>query len=536
MTQAVKLTLRFFLLVVLSFFIILLFKQSSPIKPVYGSTTNLIWATSSASLSVPRAALGAVNASNGKIYVVGGSDLFNGNYRFFNTVEEINPNDDSIIPRAPLSVARNQVSLAATSDGKIYAIGGYNTNWSGGGSLSVVEVFNSNDAANSVWTRDDDMLTARGMAGTATLNGKIYIIGGWNGTALNIVEEFNPSAPSGQRWRRLRDMPTARWNLAAAAGSDGKVYAIGGQLPSFGYTNVVEVYDPITDSWATAPTMPTVRGYLSAVKAADGRIYVVGGWNNYPHLRTVESFDTNLNSWQSETDMPTARDGIGLAATTDGQIYAIGGEIVGPPSYTVTGIIEKTKVFMLPDVSLLAPVNKGISLSTLHGYNDPPWTPTNTNPCKIPSKTDHCRNQQFGLDLAPDASWDFNIIAPAPGTPSSPVSGSGGNCLNFKLDDGTNLNICHFKKVTAPANVHVERGKILGKSSQKGWVHLSLDSRPALCSVGWKLQPKQSAQYYCPLQFISPYTFEGRSLNWDGSPNQLFTNIFPLVSSNVSLP
>jgi hypothetical protein len=95
-----------------------------------------------------------------------------------------------------------------------------------------------------------------------------------------------------------------------------------------------------------------------------------------------------------------------------------------------------------PDVALLAPVPKGISLTVLHGYNDPPYQNARTVPCRIGSMRDHCRNQQFGLDLRPGRGWDHNILAPAPGTPSDFDRVTG--CLNFTLDDGTNLNVCHI--------------------------------------------------------------------------------------------
>jgi hypothetical protein len=193
------------------------------------------------------------------------------------------------------------------------------------------------------------------------------------------------------------------------------------------------------------------------------------------------------------------------------------------------------------DVALLAPVPKGISLTVLHGYNDPPYASPPTQPCNITSGTrpgsqlDHCRNQQFGLDLRPSAGWDGTILAPAPGTPSArgPVPGAGGPCLNFKLDDGTNLNICHFTSVSAVPGQHVQRGAVLGRASTP-WIHLSLDKRPATdCTGGWRLLPGQPASYYCPVQFVAPYTLEGHSLPWDGSAKQRqFDDVFPLTSTN----
>jgi hypothetical protein len=181
-------------------------------------------------------------------------------------------------------------------------------------------------------------------------------------------------------------------------------------------------------------------------------------------------------------------------------------------------------------LALLAPVAKGVTLTVIHGYNDPPYNQQNPEACSIATVRDHCANQQFGLDMTPGPGWDKKILAPAPGTPKAFVRGAGGPCLLFTLDDGLNLNICHFdSQRTDLLGKHVERGTVLGTAATS-WLHLSLDARPKQCTGGWTNQPS----YYCPIEFVSPHTLEGKSLPSDGSANQWKNTSF--VSSNNELP
>lgn len=55
-------------------------------------------------------------------------------------------------------------------------------------------------------------------------SGKIYVVGGGNGSDLASVEEYNPVT---DRWRQVASMHTPRKHVAVAC-LDGYVYAIGG--------------------------------------------------------------------------------------------------------------------------------------------------------------------------------------------------------------------------------------------------------------------------------------------------------------------
>lgn len=178
------------------------------------------------------------------------------------------------------------------------------------------------------WSERPPLPTPRAGLAAAELNGKLYVLGGYNGvhTYENTLEEYDPTT---NRWTSRAPMPTARWGLGLAA-IGGKLYAIGGSRTA-GQVGTLEVYDPATDTWTTKTPMPTVR-LSPGVAVVNGVLYVIGGWvnNGGPNthlgrLSTVEAYDPATDRWTTKAPMPTPRYALGVAAV-DGVIYAIGGE------------------------------------------------------------------------------------------------------------------------------------------------------------------------------------------------------------------
>src|SRR5437016_12838131 len=61
-----------------------------------------------------------------------------------------------------------------------------------------------------------------------TLNGKMYVIGGWDdGNARGVNYEFNPAT---DKWTKKTPMPRAAHHAALAA-ANGKIYVMGGFVP-----------------------------------------------------------------------------------------------------------------------------------------------------------------------------------------------------------------------------------------------------------------------------------------------------------------
>ncbi len=180
------------------------------------------------------------------------------------------------------------------------------------------------------WATMEPMPTARGSLGVAVVDGKIYAIGGWNGSYLSINEMYDPATDT---WTTKQSMPTARHSFAIGV-YQNKIYFIGGifdesNVVFSGYTGVNEVYDPSADAWETMEPMPTARSELQA-NVVDNKIYLIGGIKHgsiWPFSQDTdcvnEVYDPLTDSWSTKTpaapNIPSYP-----SVVVDNKIYLIG--------------------------------------------------------------------------------------------------------------------------------------------------------------------------------------------------------------------
>ncbi|MDO8734747.1 MAG: kelch repeat-containing protein [Elusimicrobiota bacterium] len=222
---------------------------------------------------------------------------------------------DSIWMRKADMPTERGYAAVGTVNGKIYLLGGYSNN-------TPVRNVEEYDPIEDTWTKKADMPTARYMCAAGVVNGRIYVIGGTGSSAdinLSTVEEYDPKT---DKWTTKTSMPTRRHGHTIGV-VNNKIYAIGGwnEIANSWLTTVQE-YDPRTDKWTTKTSMPTARRWLAA-GVVNGKIYAIGGSDNIYH-RTVEEYDTATNLWTKKSDMPTGRCNLAIAVVNN-KIYAIGG-------------------------------------------------------------------------------------------------------------------------------------------------------------------------------------------------------------------
>ena len=180
--------------------------------------------------------------------------------------------------------------------------------------MLLFSVLGASHATDFNWVSRADIPTSRGTAGSAVVNGKIYVIGGANPSAVATVEEYNPALNS---WASKANMPTARSGLVCSVVND-KIYAIGGSEGM----KTVEMYNPSNNTWTTKRNMlVSRRWHASAVY--NNKIYVFGG-DGGGVLNSVEEYDTILDTWTLKASMPTGRYGLS-AVIMNNKIYLIGG-------------------------------------------------------------------------------------------------------------------------------------------------------------------------------------------------------------------
>ena len=264
---------------------------------------------------------------NGTVYLVGGESTF----QLDSLVESYNTANDAwatIFAPPPVSVAAATASLV---QGKMYVAGGEDVTLFSSGNpsdflLASVLIF---DPSEDVWSFAPPMSEARRWAMSASMNSKLYVVGGLSAQAASsTVESLDPATGS---WTTLAPMPTPRYGAGAAV-SGGLLYVAGG-IGAPGAAAKLEIYDPIKDAWSVGASMPTPRGDL-CLTAINGLLYAVGGFlpNTTGNLRTatVEAYDPASNTWTTRAPLPLALSGASCQ-TVGGRLYVIGGTQTNGP-------------------------------------------------------------------------------------------------------------------------------------------------------------------------------------------------------------
>ncbi len=222
-------------------------------------------------------------------------------------------------------------------------------------------------AIENSWEIMADIPSGRLNPGVATVNGKIYVIGGYNQGVVRANQEYDPTTNT---WKNKTPMPTKRSEFAIAV-YDNKIYCIGGggNFPE-GITGITQVYDPLTDTWETKSPMPTAREFMDA-NVVDGKIYVIGG-SNFPNLNDPyyvpninEVYNPETDSWSIGAAMPTNRYGLGVVIIDD-ELYALG----GPGASGMTANERYTPIGYIPEflswAILLTTLVAGVAVAVVY--------------------------------------------------------------------------------------------------------------------------------------------------------------------------
>src|SRR5215470_17697610 len=209
-------------------------------------------------------------------------------------VYEYDPASDKWTKKKPMELPSHHVAFAELK-GKIYVFGGFVLPPKGQPAawVPIDNAWEYDPAADS-WKALAPMPTKRGSPVAVTVGDKILVIGGATTppnqpdvtavhparphVVLGTVEEYDPATNT---WRARTSMPTPR-NHAVGASVNGKVYVIGGRVGAAfigvaANVDTVEEYEPAADKWsAIRARMPTPRSALAG-GVLNGRIYVTGG-------------------------------------------------------------------------------------------------------------------------------------------------------------------------------------------------------------------------------------------------------------------
>lgn len=210
----------------------------------------------------------------------------------------------------------------AVVSGKIYVIGG---DTGGTGPRDTNYIY---DPVADTWSSGASLPSPRWANAAVALNGKIYSIGGYDGTkSLKEVQVYDP-ANNGAGWTATTDLPQALSGVAAGV-IDNKIYIAGGNDGNGNTSTAAYVFDPGNPgAWSPVANMP-VRGNGSSV-VLNQKLFIIGGAPapaGGVNDTKVLSYDPANNQWsQNYVAMPTPRHDLGLAGDdASGKIYAVGG-------------------------------------------------------------------------------------------------------------------------------------------------------------------------------------------------------------------
>ena len=250
----------------------------------------------------------------GTLYAVGGKESSESITR---SVETYNFLKDTWKEAAGMIVRRQQLGVGVL-DGKVYAVGGSD----GSLRLSSVECF---DPSTSFWSFVAPMSTCRSGVGVGILGGAMYAAGGYDGrSCLNTVERFDLDK---NLWCPVAQMSTRR-SFPGVAVFNGKLYIFGGN-DGTSFLNVVECYDPHINRWSTLTPLSKPRAGIG-VAILGQQIFVAGGNDGTSRLDSFDFFDVRSGKWQSAAHMTSSRDGVCLC-TMGTHLCAVGG--INGPSY-----------------------------------------------------------------------------------------------------------------------------------------------------------------------------------------------------------
>lgn len=191
------------------------------------------------------------------------------------------------------------------------------------GTEKSASVADSTMVGRGSWTRIADMPTPRSGAAAVAANGRLYVIGGQQGSKFLTTNESLDVATG--VWTAEPPVRLARsFSATNAAVIDGTVYLVDGNPRGY-CTNAADAFDSRTHAWRLLPAAPVARCH-AAVLAANGAVYALGGWNTSStvHYVSVDRYDPRSNQWRSDVFLPRARGAMaaGVIGTT---IVLVGG-------------------------------------------------------------------------------------------------------------------------------------------------------------------------------------------------------------------
>ncbi|HKT02762.1 MAG TPA: carboxypeptidase regulatory-like domain-containing protein [Rugosimonospora sp.] len=223
----------------------------------------------------------------------------------------------------PVSIQDN---LTAVDSGWLYSAFGFN----GSGDVSDLYAY---DTESGAWSKLASAADTREKPAGGFIGGKLYVAGGWGATGAP-DPKLEIYTPASNTWSTGPADPKP-YAGAGSAVLNGKLYLVGGCASSCGTTDVM-LFNPAAGTWSQLAPYPEATSWVSC-GAIGTRIYCAGGLNEgNSGSRHAFSYDPVTNIWSPVADLPL--DLWGSAYTVaGGKLLISGGAALGSSVVTNQG-------------------------------------------------------------------------------------------------------------------------------------------------------------------------------------------------------
>ena len=220
-----------------------------------------------------------------------------------------------------MRVARAAATATTIAGNRVLIAGGMRE---GGDALREYEVF---DATTNRVVASGEMDDSRsGHSATRLSDGRVLILGGYNGSYLKSAVIFDPRT---SRFVPAGSMNVGRSGHTATLLGDGTVLITGGVGDGWLFLASAEVYDPRTDKFTPVKSMSVARESHTATLLRDGRVLITGGHRdrreNIVVYASTELYDPGERQFSAGPMLTQARHKHDAAALADGRVLVLGG-------------------------------------------------------------------------------------------------------------------------------------------------------------------------------------------------------------------
>ena len=232
--------------------------------------------------------------------------------------------------RADLAVGRSEMP-AATLDGMIFVAGGF-----GAGARA-----DRYDPVADQWQQLADLPVETNHPGIAAIQGRIIVAGGYTMDGQTAHDGMWAYRNDSDDWQVVGELPEPMGAFGLVAVGD-ELYLVGGALGSLNGepSSATWRWQPEEGAWEERAPLTNAREHMATVSLC-GFIYAIGGRAHGQDSddlgSTVERYDPETDTWEKRAPLPEPRSGLN-GATACNAIVVAGGE-------TSTNVFANTQIY-----------------------------------------------------------------------------------------------------------------------------------------------------------------------------------------------